>query len=125
MASSITPGQALSDLEKGISIAGDTISGATDIAKGVNSVASGNGVSGAAENDASGAAQNAGAIGTIASGGTPTYGLSVGNVSGLLTRFLKIVIGGVFVIAGVLKLTGKQDVVTKLGTKVVEGMLLA
>jgi hypothetical protein len=43
------------------------------------------------------------------SGGSPQFGLSIGNTTGLLTRFLKILIGGVLIIAGILKLTGTED----------------
>jgi len=111
MAASITPAQAISDLEKGISIAHDTISG-------VNSVADAQGVTGAPE---------AAAQSTVAAATAPasTFGLQLGGTNGLLTRFLKVLIGGVLIIAGILKLTGKEDIVTKGGAKVAEGMLMA
>jgi hypothetical protein len=41
------------------------------------------------------------------------WALSFGNTTGLLTRILKVVFGGVLIIAGVMKMTGaKQDILT-------------
>ena len=55
--------------------------------------------------------------------------LSGNNAAGqpvhLLTRFLKILFGGALLLAGILKLTGKQDIIVGAGKKVIEGAMLA
>ena len=55
----------------------------------------------------------------------PGWGLVASGLSGWFFRGLKIIFGGVIIIAGILKLSGKEDIVTKGGVKVAEGMLLA
>ncbi len=102
-------------MAQAVSIPG-ILGAAGDVIAGVNQVASGQGASGAPEKSAV-AATNAAT--------TPGYSLQFGNTTGLLTRILKVIIGGFLLLAGILKLSGKQDVIMAAGKKAIEGAALA
>ena len=53
------------------------------------------------------------------------WSLVLGNTAGLLTRLLKILFGGALLVAGIIKLSGKQDIIVGAGKKIIEGALLA
>ena len=51
--------------------------------------------------------------------GLPSWSLLFGNTKGLLTRFLKVLIGGVLLIAGIMRLSGKDKDIIQTATKAV------
>lgn len=97
----------------------NALKAAGDIVSGVNQVASGEGASGAPEKSAEAAANAA------ANAASSNWTLNFGNYTGLLTRGLKILIGGILVIAGLMRISGADKDIMQIAGTAVKGAVLA